>query len=156
VPARLVHQLREPKITGITHDGGHADYAVVPAESARGSRGMSAVDAGLCCVPASTPTRSATGVHGPGTPSRCRIGGLGHLAIQYAVRMGFRTIAISRSEDKAQLARELGAHEYVDTQRVEAAAELQKLGGADPCSPRHRMPRRSAARSAGSSSAASS
>jgi D-arabinose 1-dehydrogenase-like Zn-dependent alcohol dehydrogenase len=59
------------------------------------------------------------------------IGGLGHLAIQYAARMGFRTVAISRGADKEALARELGAHEYVDTQKVDAAEGLQKLGGAD-------------------------
>ena len=59
------------------------------------------------------------------------IGGLGHLAIQYAARMGFRTVAVSRGADKEELARQLGAHEYVDTEKVPAAQGLQKLGGAD-------------------------
>jgi D-arabinose 1-dehydrogenase-like Zn-dependent alcohol dehydrogenase len=59
------------------------------------------------------------------------IGGLGHLAIQYASKMGFRTVAISRGADKEALARQLGAHEYVDTQATAAADGLQKLGGAD-------------------------
>jgi propanol-preferring alcohol dehydrogenase len=59
------------------------------------------------------------------------IGGLGHLGIQYARQMGFRTVAISRGADKEALARELGAHEYIDTQKVPAAEGLQKLGGAD-------------------------
>jgi len=56
------------------------------------------------------------------------IGGLGHLAIQFAARMGFRTIAISRGADKRELAEKLGAQEYVDTQKVTAAEGLQKLG----------------------------
>ena len=59
------------------------------------------------------------------------IGGLGHLGIQYAARMGFRTIAVSSGPDKEELARKLGAHEYVDTKKVPAAEALQKLGGAD-------------------------
>ncbi len=59
------------------------------------------------------------------------IGGLGHLAIQYAARMGFRTVALSHGSDKEALARELGAHEYVDTQKVDAAEGLRRLGGAD-------------------------
>lgn len=58
------------------------------------------------------------------------VGGLGRLAIQYAARMGFRTIAISSGADKEELARQLGAHEYVDTKKV-AHEGLQKLGGAD-------------------------
>jgi D-arabinose 1-dehydrogenase-like Zn-dependent alcohol dehydrogenase len=59
------------------------------------------------------------------------IGGLGHLAIQYAARMGFRTVAVSSGADKEELARQLGAHEYVDTKKDTAAEGLQKLGGAD-------------------------
>ena len=59
------------------------------------------------------------------------IGGLGHLAIQYAARMGFRTVALSHGSKKEALARELGAHEYVDTQKVDAAEGLRRLGGAD-------------------------
>jgi D-arabinose 1-dehydrogenase-like Zn-dependent alcohol dehydrogenase len=58
------------------------------------------------------------------------IGGLGHLAIQYANKLGFRTVAISRGEDKRGLALELGAHDYVDTGKESAADALQKLGGA--------------------------
>ena len=58
------------------------------------------------------------------------IGGLGHLGVQYARQMGFRTVAIGRGADKETLARKLGAHEYVDTSSVDPAAALQKLGGA--------------------------
>jgi propanol-preferring alcohol dehydrogenase len=59
------------------------------------------------------------------------IGGLGHLALQYSANMGFRTVAISRGADKEDLARHLGAHEYVDTEKTSAAEGLKKLGGAD-------------------------
>jgi D-arabinose 1-dehydrogenase-like Zn-dependent alcohol dehydrogenase len=58
------------------------------------------------------------------------IGGLGHLAIQYSRKLGYRTVAISRGSDKRQLALELGAHEYVDAEKGPAAEALQKLGGA--------------------------
>jgi len=58
------------------------------------------------------------------------IGGLGHLGIQYAQRMGFRTVAIGRNKDKEPLARKLGAHQYIDTAASDPAKELQALGGA--------------------------
>ena len=58
------------------------------------------------------------------------VGGLGHLAVQYAAKMGFRTVAIARGADKAPLAKELGAHVYLDSEASDAAAELKKLGGA--------------------------
>ena len=58
------------------------------------------------------------------------IGGLGHLAVQYARRMGFRVVAIARGAEKASLARELGAHDYIDSVGQDAAAELKHLGGA--------------------------
>src|SRR5262249_15935212 len=66
-----------------------------------------------------------------GTVAVQGIGGLGHLAIQFASRMGFRTVALSSGADKEALARKLGAHEYVDTQKVGAAEALRALGGAD-------------------------
>jgi len=58
------------------------------------------------------------------------LGGLGHLGVQYAVKMGFRTVAIARGQDKGPLAKQLGAHHYIDTQAEDPAAALQKLGGA--------------------------
>jgi D-arabinose 1-dehydrogenase-like Zn-dependent alcohol dehydrogenase len=58
------------------------------------------------------------------------LGGLGHLAVQYAAKMGFRTVGIARGSDKEQLARELGAWRYIDNKTQDPAAELQKLGGA--------------------------
>jgi D-arabinose 1-dehydrogenase-like Zn-dependent alcohol dehydrogenase len=58
------------------------------------------------------------------------IGGLGHLGVQYARQMGFETVALGRGKDKEPLARKLGAHHYIDSEGSDAAAELQKLGGA--------------------------
>src|SRR6266576_3147240 len=58
------------------------------------------------------------------------IGGLGHLGVQYARQMGFDTVAIGRGKDKEPLAKKLGAHHYIDSSAGDAAAELQKLGGA--------------------------
>ncbi|HRG95780.1 MAG TPA: alcohol dehydrogenase [Polyangiaceae bacterium] len=122
------------KVTGITHDGGYAEYAVVPHESvARMPAGMEAVDAGpLLCAGVTTYNALRNSGARPGdTVAVQGIGGLGHLAIQYAARMGFRTVAISRGADKESLARELGAHEYLDTDKAPAAEGLKALGGAD-------------------------
>jgi D-arabinose 1-dehydrogenase-like Zn-dependent alcohol dehydrogenase len=58
------------------------------------------------------------------------LGGLGHLGVQFAAKMGFRTVGIARGKDKEPLARELGAHHYIDSQSQDPAAELLKLGGA--------------------------
>jgi D-arabinose 1-dehydrogenase-like Zn-dependent alcohol dehydrogenase len=122
------------KVTGISHDGGYAEYAVVPFESAaRIPDALSAVDAGpLLCAGVTTYNALRNSGARPGdTVAVQGIGGLGHLAVQFAARMGFRTVAISRGADKAKLARELGAHEYIDTQVVTATEGLAKLGGAD-------------------------
>ncbi len=122
------------KITGITHDGGYADHVVVPAESvARIPEKLSAVEAGplLCAGVTTYNALRNVGARSGDTVAIQGIGGLGHLGIQYAARMGFRTVALSRGKDKEELARQLGAHEYVDTGATSAAEGLQKLGGAD-------------------------
>ncbi len=122
------------KVTGISHDGGYAEYAVVPSESvARIPEGLAAVDAGpLLCAGVTTYNALRNSGARPGqTVAVQGIGGLGHLAIQYAAKMGFRTVALSHGASKAALARELGAHDYVDTAATTAAAGLQQLGGAD-------------------------
>jgi D-arabinose 1-dehydrogenase-like Zn-dependent alcohol dehydrogenase len=59
------------------------------------------------------------------------LGGLGHLAVQYAAKMGFHTVAIARGRDKEPLARQLGASLYIDSEAEDAAAELHRLGGAN-------------------------
>jgi D-arabinose 1-dehydrogenase-like Zn-dependent alcohol dehydrogenase len=121
-------------VTGISFDGGYAEYAVVPAEAvARIPEKLSAVDAGplLCAGITTYNALRNSGARSGDTVAVQGIGGLGHLGIQYAARMGFRTVAISRGADKEELARQLGAHEYIDTDKVTAAEGLQKLGGAD-------------------------
>jgi alcohol dehydrogenase, propanol-preferring len=125
---------KSAKVTGISHDGGYAEFVVVPYESAaRIPESLSAVDAGpLLCAGITTYNSLRNSGARPGdTVGVQGIGGLGHLAIQYAARMGFRTVAISRGADKEELARQLGAHDYVDTQKVNAAEGLNALGGAD-------------------------
>jgi propanol-preferring alcohol dehydrogenase len=121
-------------VTGISYDGGYAEYMVAPQQAvARIPDKLDAVAAGplLCAGITTYNSLRNSGARAGDTVAVQGIGGLGHLAIQYAARMGFRTIAISRGEDKAGLARELGAHEYLDTQKIDAAEGLQKLGGAD-------------------------
>jgi D-arabinose 1-dehydrogenase-like Zn-dependent alcohol dehydrogenase len=122
------------KITGISHDGGYADYVVVPAESlARIPDALSATDAAplLCAGVTTYNSLRNVGARPGDTVATQGIGGLGHLGIQYSAKMGFRTVALSRGKDKEELARQLGAHEYVDTEAVTAAEGLRRLGGAD-------------------------
>lgn len=124
----------EQKITGISHDGGYAEYVVVPWESAaRIPEELAAEDAGpLMCAGVTTYNSLRNAGARPGdTVAVLGLGGLGHLAVQYARNMGFRTIGLSRGADKAALAKKLGAHHYIDTSAEDAAGALQALGGAD-------------------------
>jgi D-arabinose 1-dehydrogenase-like Zn-dependent alcohol dehydrogenase len=135
-PCRRGHFINCEKaaITGITSDGGYAEYAVVRAEAvARIPDALDPVEAGplLCAGVTTYNSLRNAGLRAGDTVAVQGIGGLGHLGIQYAAKMGFRTVALSRGADKEQLARQLGAHEYVDTAKVSAAEGLQKLGGAD-------------------------
>jgi D-arabinose 1-dehydrogenase-like Zn-dependent alcohol dehydrogenase len=122
------------KITGISFDGGYAEYTVVPSEAvARIPETLSAVEAGplLCAGITTYNALRNSGARAGQTVAVQGVGGLGHLGIQYAAKMGFRTVALSSGGDKEALARELGAHEYVDTKKVDAGEALQKVGGAD-------------------------
>jgi len=122
------------QVCGISYDGGYAEFAVVPEEAvARMPAELSAVDAAplLCAGITTYNALRNSGARAGDTVAVQGIGGLGHLGLQYAAKMGFRTIAISRGADKEALARQLGAHEYIDTQVTPAAEGLQKLGGAD-------------------------
>ncbi len=124
---------RAGKITGISFDGGYAEYLVAPAEAvARIPDALEPAEAGpLLCAGITTFNALRNSGARPGdTVAVLGIGGLGHLAIQFASKLGFRTVALSRGADKEKLARELGAHDYVDTQRISAAEGLQNLGGA--------------------------
>ena len=122
------------QITGLTLDGGYAEWVVVPYEAAaRIPDDLPATEAApLLCAGVTTYNSMRNSGARPGdTVAVQGIGGLGHLAIQYAARMGFRTVALSHGAEKEALARELGAHEYVDTQKMSAADGLKRLGGAD-------------------------
>ena len=122
-----------PQIPGITFDGGHADYLVVsPAALARIPEGLSPTDAGpLMCAGITTfnSLRHAGALPGD-LVAILGIGGLGHLGVQFAARMGYETVAIARGKDKEPLARELGAHHYIDSEAQDPAKALVALGGA--------------------------
>jgi len=121
------------KITAFHFDGGYAEYVVAPAEAVAAiPDGLSAEQAApLMCagVTVFNALRNAGARSGDRVAIQ-GIGGLGHLAIQYANRMGFETIAIGRGQDKESMARQLGAHEYIDSTQKEWIAVLLKRGGA--------------------------
>lgn len=119
--------------TGISFDGGYADYLVVPAIAvALVPDNLGPVDAApLMCAGITTFNALRNSGARPGDlVAVLGLGGLGHLGVQYAVKMGFKTVGIARGSDKAPLAKKLGAHYYIDSQSQDPAAELQKLGGA--------------------------
>ncbi len=120
-------------ITGLSIDGGYAEYMVARASALVSIPSeLSSVDAApLLCAGATTfSALKQSGATGGETVAIHGIGGLGHLAIQYANRLGFRTVALSRGREKESLAHKLGAHVYIDTDSSDASKELQKLGGA--------------------------
>src|SRR5688572_30946751 len=122
------------KVTGIDFDGGYSEYMIAPATA-------------LAAIPDEVPAEEAgpfmcagvtvynalrnSGARAGDVVAVHGIGGLGHLGVQYARRMGFETVAINRGIDKETLARKLGAHHYIDATATDVVAELQKLGGAN-------------------------
>ncbi len=122
-----------PQIPGFTYDGGYADYMVAPAGAlALIPEELSAVEAGpLMCAGITTYNALRNSGARPGdVVAVLGVGGLGHLGVQFAAKMGFKTVAIARGQDKEPLARQLGAWHYLDSQAQDAAAELTTLGGA--------------------------
>jgi D-arabinose 1-dehydrogenase-like Zn-dependent alcohol dehydrogenase len=121
------------KITGFDFDGGYAEYMIAPATAlAAIPDEIPAEEAGpfMCAgVTVYNALRNA-GARAGDVVAIHGIGGLGHLGVQYARRMGFRTIAINRGNDKQELSEKLGAHHYIDATATDVVAELQKLGGA--------------------------
>ncbi|MGJ5816451.1 alcohol dehydrogenase [Paludibaculum fermentans] len=120
-------------IPGLTYDGGYADYVVVPAEAlaAIPDSLASAEAAPLLCAGITTfNSLRNTGARPPDTVAVLGMGGLGHLGVQFAAKMGFNTVAIARGADKEKFARELGARHYIDSTATDVSAALQKLGGA--------------------------
>ncbi len=121
------------QIPGISFDGGYAEYIVVPFSvlALVPDALSSATAAPLMCAGVTTfnSLRHSGAVAGD-LVAVIGIGGLGHLAVQYAAKMGCRTVAIARGQDKAALARKLGAHFYIDSSTQDVSAELSRLGGA--------------------------
>ena len=121
------------QIPGIAYDGGYAEYMVAPAGAlALIPEELSAVETGpLMCAGVTTFNSLRNSGARPGDlVAILGIGGLGHLGIQFAAKMGFRTVAIARGVDKEPLARKLGAWSYIDSKTQDPIAELLKLGGA--------------------------
>lgn len=121
------------QVTGLTMDGGFAEYMVanedalvlIPDEVS------SEEAAPLMCAGETTFSSLRNSSARPGdVVAISGIGGLGHLAVQYAKKAGYRTVAISRGGDKELLARELGAHIYIDAEKEDPAKALRALGGA--------------------------
>jgi D-arabinose 1-dehydrogenase-like Zn-dependent alcohol dehydrogenase len=124
---------RNLRIPGINYDGGYAEAMVAPADAlALIPEELSAVDAApLLCAGVTTYNALRESGARPGDlVAILGVGGLGHLGVQFAAKMGFRTVAIARGSEKEALARKLGAHVYLDSQAQDVAAELVKLGGA--------------------------
>jgi D-arabinose 1-dehydrogenase-like Zn-dependent alcohol dehydrogenase len=121
------------RITGVTYDGGYAEYMIADASAlAKVPDGLTSVEAApLMCAGVTTFNALRHAGAGPGElVAVLGLGGLGHLGVQYAAKMGYRTVGIARGRDKEPLARKLGASEYIDTQSQDPAEALQKLGGA--------------------------
>jgi D-arabinose 1-dehydrogenase-like Zn-dependent alcohol dehydrogenase len=121
------------QVTGISFDGGYAEYLVAPASAvALMPAELRHLDAApLLCAGVTTFNALRNSGASPGdVVAVLGLGGLGHLGVQYAAKMGFHTVGIARGKDKEALARQLGAAVYIDNQAQDPAAELTKLGGA--------------------------
>ena len=121
------------QITGISYDGGYGEYLVVPASAvALMPADLPPVEAApLMCAGLTTFNALRNSGARPGdVVAVLGLGGLGHLGVQYAAKMGFHTVGIARGTDKESLARQLGAAVYIDSQAQDPVAELLKLGGA--------------------------
>jgi D-arabinose 1-dehydrogenase-like Zn-dependent alcohol dehydrogenase len=121
------------KITGVSFDGGYGEYMMAPSIAlARVPNELSPADgAPLMCAGITTYNALRNTNARPGDlVAVLGLGGLGHLAVQYATKMGFRTVGIARGKDKEPLAKKLGAFHYIDSQAQDPAVELSKMGGA--------------------------
>ena len=120
-------------ISGISFDGGYEEYVVAPAVAlARIPDGLSAVEAAPL-MDAGVTTFNAlrnAGARPGDLVAVLGVGGLGHLGVQFAAKMGFDTVAIARGADKEPFVRKLGARVYIDSQKQDPAAELMRMGGA--------------------------
>jgi D-arabinose 1-dehydrogenase-like Zn-dependent alcohol dehydrogenase len=122
-----------PPVTGISHDGGYGEYMIAPVTSlARVPHGLSATDAApLMCAGVTTfNALRNSGARSGDLVAVQGLGGLGHLGVQFASKMGFHTVAVARGAEKAELARSLGAERYVDSTAEDPAQVLAAMGGA--------------------------
>ena len=124
---------QNPAVAGVTVDGGYAEVMIAEARGiASVPNELSSVEAApLLCAGVTTynALRNA-GLRGGDLVAVQGIGGLGHLGVQFARQLGFRTVAIGRGRDKEKLAKDLGAHVYIDAAIDDGAAALQRMGGA--------------------------
>ena len=119
--------------TGVSRDGGYATHMLAHVSAlARVPAELDAVEsAPLLCAGITTFNALRNSGAGPGDLVAVHgVGGLGHLGIQFAARLGFRVVAVNRGRDKEKLARSLGAHEYIDSESTDPASALQSMGGA--------------------------
>jgi alcohol dehydrogenase, propanol-preferring len=120
-------------ISGVHHDGGYAESMIaIPSGLASIPDDLGSADAApLLCAGLTTYNALRHSLAEPGDLVAVQgIGGLGHLGVQFAARMGFRVAAIARGAEKEPLAKQLGAHHYIDSKAGDPAAALQALGGA--------------------------
>lgn len=121
------------EIPGVTMDGGYADYVVVRAGAlASIPDDLEAAEAGplLCAGVTTFNALRGSGAVGGDLVAVLGVGGLGHLGVQFAAKLGFETVAIARGTGKEQLARDLGAHHYIDSEAGDPGEALTELGGA--------------------------
>src|SRR3977135_3872492 len=121
------------KVTGIDFDGGYAEYMIAPASAVAAIPDeLPAEEAGpfMCAGVTVFNALRNSGARAGDVVAVHGIGGRGHPGVQYARRKGFETVAINRGNDKEELARQLGAHQYIDATAQDVVAELQKRGGA--------------------------
>jgi len=121
------------KVPGLVYDGGYSEYMITPAQ------GLAAIPdtltsqeaAPLLCAGLTTfNSLRRTGALAGDLVAVQGLGGLGHLGVQFASKMGFETVAVGRGRDKEQEMRAFGAHHYIDAEAEKPAEALQKLGGA--------------------------
>src|SRR5207253_3626665 len=121
------------QITGVTYDGGYGEYMIAPASAvALMPDNLQPVEAApLMCAGLTTfNALRNSGARAGDVVAVLGLGGLGHLGVQYAAKMGFHTVGIARGKDKERLARQLGAAVYIDRHAQDPAAEWGKLAGA--------------------------
>ncbi|MFZ0661733.1 MAG: alcohol dehydrogenase [Acidobacteriaceae bacterium] len=124
---------RRLKVPGIAYDGGYSDYVFAPEVAlAAVPDALNGVEAGplLCAGLTTFNALRNSGARPPDVVAVLGMGGLGHLGVQFAAKMGYTTVAIARGADKAKFAGELGAAHYIDSTAKNVSAALQKLGGA--------------------------